>query len=186
MRSTKPSALQLRIGLQQVEPEIWRRVLVPGNATLGSLHRMCQAAMGWTDTHLHQFRAGGEVYGSRALDDFDVPEDMLDENAVTVAEVAGGLQAFFYDYDFGDGWEHEVRVEEVVEWPWALKHAVCVAGERACPPEDVGGPFMYPELLAAIADPGHEKHQHWTDWADGGFDPEWFSLVAANTALQYL
>ena len=100
--------------------------------------------MGWTDSHLRQFRVEGRVYGPR-LDDY--PEEELDEKGVTVIGVVGKVRRFFYDYDFGDDWNHEMVVEEVSSWPWGLKHGVCLDGQRACPPEDVGGPPGYEEFL---------------------------------------
>lgn len=177
------SVLQLRITLEDVRPVIWRRLLVPGGVRLNRLHDMFQAAMGWTDSHLHQFRIEGARYGMHA-DDY--PEDELDETEATVIGVLGEVRRFFYDYDFGDDWNHEVVVEEVMWAPWALKHAVCLDGQRACPPEDVGGPPGYGEFLGVLADPDHEEYEHYVGWSGGGFDPEEFSVAATNVVLQRL
>ena len=162
---------------------IWRRLLVPGGVSLNRLHDMFQAAMGWTDSHLHQFRVDGAVYGSQ-LDDY--PEDELDETAFTVIGAVGKVRRFFYDYDFGDDWNHEVVVEEVTSWPAGLKHAVCLDGQRACPPEDVGGTPGYEEFLRVLADPDHHEHEHYVLWSGGSFDPEAFSVAASYIALQRL
>ena len=150
--------LQLRITLEEIRPVIWRRVLVPGRVRLNRLHDMFQAAMGWTDSHLHQFRVDGALYGMQ-LDEY--PEEELDETAFTVIGAVGKVRRFFYDYDFGDDWNHEVVVEEVTSWPSGLKHAVCLDGQRACPPEDVGGTPGYAEFLEVLADPDHEEHEHY-------------------------
>jgi hypothetical protein len=142
---------------------------------------MFQAAMGWTDSHLHMFRVEGAVYGMR-FD--DCPEDELDETAFTVIGTVGKVGRFFYDYDFGDSWSHEVVVEEVTAWPYGLKHAVCLDGQRACPPEDVGGVGGYAEFLEVLSDPDHDDHEHYVGWSGGNFDPERFSVAEANIALQ--
>lgn len=175
--------LQLRVTLEDVRPVVWRRLLVPGGVRLNRLHDMFQAAMGWTDSHLHQFRVDGVVYGMQ-FDDY--PEDELDEMAHTVIGTVGKVRRFFYDYDFGDNWRHEVVVEEVTAWPFGLKYAVCLDGQRACPPEDVGGTPGYEDFLRVLADPEHDEYEHMVGWSGGGFDPEEFSLAEANIALQRL
>lgn len=173
----------MRIALEEVRPVIWRRLLVPGSVRLNRLHEMLNVAMGWTDSHLHQFRVEGALYGMQ-FDEY--PDEELDEAAFTVVGAVGKVRRFFYDYDFGDDWKHEVVVEEVSSWPWGLKHAVCLGGERACPPEDVGGVPGFEEFLEALADPDHEDHERFVVWSGGDYDPESFSLVGTNIALQRL
>jgi hypothetical protein len=175
------TVLQMRITLEEIRPVIWRRLLVPGGVRLPRLHQIFQAAMGWTDFHLHQFRVNGLVYGTQ-IDDF--PEEELDEAALTVIEAVRGVRRFFYDYDFGDDWHHEVVVEEISTTALGLKHAACLDGQRACPPEDVGGPPGYEEFLTVLADPRHEDHDHLVQWSGGRFDPDAFSLAEVNIALQ--
>jgi hypothetical protein len=175
------TVLQLRITLEEIRPVIWRRLLVPGSVRLSRLHDMFQAAMGWTDSHLHQFRVDGTLYGMQ-IDDY--PEEELDETAFTVIGALGKVRRFLYDYDFGDNWNHEVVVEEITSWAQGLKHAVCLDGQRACPPEDVGGPPGYEEFLQVLADPDHDEYEQYMTWSGGNFDPEAFSLAATNIALQ--
>ena len=181
--SAGQTIIQLRVTLEDVQPVVWRRLLVPGNLNLGELHNMLQVAMGWTDSHLHQFVIGEAAYGRHADDH---PEDELDENEVTILAALGTHKRFWYEYDFGDGWEHEVVVETSTTTPRGLKYAVCLAGENACPPEDCGGPGGYEELLHVLGDPAHEDHDHFTEWVGGSFDPASFDLVAVNVALQQL
>lgn len=88
-----------------------------------------------------------------------------------------------YAYDFGNGWEHDIILEAISEAGTGLKYPRVVAGERACPPEDVGGPPGYESFLAAIADPRHDDHGRMLEWVGGRFDPEAFDLVAANDAI---
>src|SRR5262245_43966429 len=145
MRSRSPEfgdVFQLHVSLREIEPAIWRGLCVPADATLGDLHEVLQVAFGWQDCHLHQF----DVYGIR----FGMPdtEDELfsvDENAAPLGAVARGGSTFLYEYDFGDGWEHDVKVEWVVERGDEL--IVCTGGARACPPEDCGGVSGYAHLL---------------------------------------
>ncbi len=116
------------------------------------------------------------------LDDY--PEDELDEAEATVLGAIGDERRFSYEYDFGDGWEHEVVVEAVTRAPRGLKFAVCLDGENNCPPEDCGGAPGYADLLEVLADPSHEEHADLTAWLGGPFDPTSFDLAATNVALQ--
>jgi len=167
--------------LEEIRPVIWRRLLVPGGVPLPKLHGMFQAAMGWTDSHLHQFRVDGSLYGTQ-IDDY--PEDELDEASLTVIGALRAVRRFFYDYDFGDDWNHEVVVEDIETTRFGLKHAVCLDGQRACPPEDVGGVGGYEEFLEVLADPDHEEYERYRIWSGGRFDSEAFSVAEANIALQ--
>ena len=173
---------QLRICLEEIDPPVWRRILVPGGAKLSKLHDMFQAAMGWTNSHLHSFSIDGKLYGTH-IDDY--PEDELDETEYTVSfALRGSLRRFSYEYDFGDSWSHEVVVEDIGWTPHVLKHGVCLDGGGACPPEDVGGTGGYEEFLEALADPLHEEHDNYLVWVGYKFDPAVFNVAAANAALQ--
>jgi hypothetical protein len=166
-----------------VEPVIWRRLLVPGSARLAKLSDMLLAAMGWTNSHEHAFRAGDKLFGMH-LEDWD--DDEIDEKSVTVLQVLREERRCFFDYDFGDSWVHEVVVEELTWSPLGLKYAVCLAGQNACPPEDVGGTDGYAYFLEAIADEGHNEHKSYLEWFGKSFDPAEFDLVGANARCQRL
>jgi hypothetical protein len=172
---------QLRIRLEGIDPVVWRRVLVPGSVRLAKLHAMFQAAMGWTDSHLHAFQIGGQLFGMCVV---DWDEDEIDEREVTVVAALRDQRRFVYDYDFGDSWSHEVVVEDFRRLPIGLKHAVCLDGENACPPEDCGGAGMYAVLCEALADPSHEEHDEYSQWLGEAFDPAAFDLAVTNAALQ--
>ena len=175
---------QLRIQLEEVKPTVWRRLLVPGGARLSRIHDMFQAAMGWTNSHLHSFTIGEKLYGTQ-IDADEWPDPPLDETGSTLfVALAGGVRRFHYEYDFGDSWGHEVVVEETTFSPLVLKHAVCLDGQNACPPEDVGGVGGYERFLEAIADPIDEEHDDYLVWVGHKFDPAAFSLAATNAALQ--
>jgi hypothetical protein len=173
--------LQLRIELLGITPKIWRRVWVPDTITLSRLHRTIQAAMGWTDSHLHEFEIARERYGVPDPE-WDAPNAPRSEARVRLASCLGGHKQFHYLYDFGDSWEHKVIVEKrLVDDD--LPHPLCVDGENACPPEDVGGAPGYADFLNAIESPAHPEHDHYLSWCGGEFDPAAFDLFEANKSL---
>ena len=174
---------QLKVSLADVTPPVWRRVLVPGGYTLDRLHRVIQHAMGWQDCHLHSFDIDGVQYAQPDPDGELSPCDELDARLDAVA--AKGSR-FLYTYDFGDWWEHEVTVEDVLVAEPDERYPVCVDGERACPPEDVGGAFGYRAFLAALADPEHPDHGPMRVWVGGAFDPADFDPARATTLVRRL
>lgn len=174
---------RLRITLAQVSPPVWRRVLVPGAYTLDRLHRTIQHAMGWQSYHLHSFDIDGVQYGEPDPDD---EQELRDEMETRLDAVAVRETRFTYTYDFGDWWEHEVVVEDVYPADPEERYPVCLAGERACPPEDVGGAYGYAELLVAYGDPGHPEHARMREWLGRAFDPESFDPAATTTLLRRL
>ena len=178
---------QLKITLKDIEPPIWRRVQVP-DCTLGDLHEVIQLAMGWDNSHLHQFIVRGTYYGQAFDDGFGMDMDIEDEGDVLLSQIIGGgrKMRFQYEYDFGDDWKHDIQVERVIAREPKVHYPRCVEGERACPPEDVGGPWGYPDFVAAITDPKHEGHREMREWVGGKFDPEKFSPEAVNRGLRRL
>ncbi|HEV2055542.1 MAG TPA: plasmid pRiA4b ORF-3 family protein [Methylomirabilota bacterium] len=175
----------LRITLEEVEPPVWRRVQVPGSITLERLHTVIQKAMGWRDVHLHEFEVGGRRYGRPEPDEphYKVePEWKLTLRAAAPTE---GVR-FRYVYDLGDGWGHEALVEAIQAPTAPFKHSACLAGERACPPEDCGGVPGYANLLDVLHDRSHPEHRDMFAWAGRGFDPERFNLAAVNRKLKLL
>ena len=180
---------QLKITLRGIKPPIWRRVQVP-ECTLTDLHEIIQVAMGWDESHLHQFIVRGTCYGATVDDDFGLGPDMdvEEEGDVLLSQITNGHRRlkFRYEYDFGDGWQHDIEVERVVEREPRVHYPRCIEGRRACPPEDVGGPWGYADFLAAITDPKHEDHREMKEWVGGKFDPEKFSAEAVNRELRKL
>jgi len=171
---------QLKITLLEVDPPVWRRLLVPADATLGDLNFLLQAAMGWTNSHLHQFTIDGMDYSDPR---FEV-DGAKDEFAVTLADVVPAERLRFnLLYDFGDAWDHEITVEKILPHEAGKRYPLCVAGERACPPEDCGGVWGYADFLEAIRDPENEEHDSMLEWVGGSFDPEAFDVAALNKRL---
>jgi hypothetical protein len=184
-RSAAPGRIaRLKITLKGSKPPIWRRVEVPDTITLSQLHQVIQAAMGWLDYHLHQFAVGRTYYGVPDPDDF---EEVRDERRVRLNQLlTAPKQKLAYEYDFGDGWEHIVLLEALLEPEEGAWYPRCTAGKRVCPPEDCGGIWGYESFLEAIQDPAHPEHEGMLEWVGGAFDPEAFDLKQVNVALRAL
>ena len=175
---------QLKITLRESKPPIWRRVLVEGAINLYELHEIIQIAMGWTDSHLHQFIIGEECY---SLPDPDAMRPLKDENCFRLQQIATQEKdKLIYEYDFGDSWEHQVLVEKISPIAPETHYPVCIKGKRACPPEDVGGIWGYEYFLEAMDDPYHQSHKRFMEWWGQPFDSEAFDLEETNLGLRQL
>ena len=181
--ATDTPVYQLKVALEGSKPPIWRRLLVPGDIPLGDLHNIIQTAFGWWDSHLHQFIIG-EIYFGVPHPAYDDHFDMDDEREMRLHQITEheGFK-FRYEYDFGDGWLHQVLVEKILPPEPGQDYPVCIKGRRACPPEDVGGIWGYYYFLEAIGDPEHEAHDEYLEWAGDEFDPAAFDLEEVNRAL---
>ena len=177
---------ELEITLLEIKPRIWRRFALRNNHSLMVLHDIIQMVMGWKDCHLHEFHIGDWVYASRdpEFDDLD-DREIKDESQTSLRDVLGseGFR-FLYQYDFGDNWQHELEVIKVHPPEKGVRYPTCLAGERACPPEDVGGPWGYADMLEALADPKHEEHEQYVEWIGGSFDSEAVDLKKVNRMLR--
>lgn len=184
-RKKAQTAYQIKITLRDIRPPIWRRVQVRGDATLGHLHWVIQFAMGWTNSHLHAFSIQGIEY-SMLMPDLGFDDlDMHDEQPVKLSKVITGEKfKFFYTYDFGDSWEHEVLVEKVLTAKADTDYPTCIKAKRACPPEDCGGSWGYQEFLEAVKDASHPEHESMLEWVGGSFDPEEAELDEINALLR--
>lgn len=173
---------QLKITLNDIDPPIWRRIQVPDSHTFWDLHVAIQDAMGWSDTHLHEFLVTDPASGVPVR--IGVAESNHHPSSGGDVPVARYLRLerprATYIYDFGDHWRHTILLESVLPRDQELKYPHCLAGERACPPEDCGGPPGYGDLLEAIGDPKHEEHEASIDRVDRGFDPEVFDIAKVN------
>jgi len=172
---------RLKVTLRGIRPAIWRRLEVPADLSLFDLHAVLQPAMGWTNSHMHQFIHAGVYYG---VPDREFGTPMASERRTRLHDLLQRPKdRITYEYDFGDSWEHEIVLEAIEEPRKGVKYPRVIDGQRACPPEDVGGPPGYEEFVAAIRDPSHEEHESMRTWAGGEFDPEAFDLIAANDEI---
>ena len=184
MKKTTPNITpiyQIKVTLRHIKPPIRRRILVTADTKLGQLHLILQDVMGWTNSHLHAFRIGLDNYGEPNP---DFNDGMKNERNVRLDKIAQEGSKLIYDYDFGDGWEHDLLIEKIVQTETDANYPLCLAGKRACPPEDCGGPPGYLNLLDILNDPKHEEYADMRAWINNEeFDPEYFSVDDANAVL---
>lgn len=194
-RQTPQTLLQLRIELLYTDPLIWRRVLVPDTITLVQLHAVIQESMGWLNCHPHDFDIAGRRFGM--IDpEWDVDPKLINEARKTLLKVLWNRKQFDYLYDFGDSWLHritqekilpiieQITLDEIIPMIGPQRYAMCVDGENACPPEDVGGVPGYHNFLDVISNPDHEEYDEMIEWCGGSFDPEFFDIDTANKNLK--
>jgi hypothetical protein len=180
--SNQESVFQLKLTLQHVQPAVWRRVLVPADIPLGALHFVLNEAMGWDCKHMHSF-AIAERRFSDPSNDPDGDLGFENEHEAELGSLVSVGKKLTYAYDAGDGWLHEVDVEQRLEADERLGYPLCIGGARACPPEDCGGPPGYADLLQALANKEHPKHGEMLTWVGGYFDPEGFDANRINGVL---
>jgi len=179
------TAYHLHIRLAGIEPPIWRRIVVPGHLSLYRLHRILQVVMGWENSHLHQFIVGKTSYGEPDPEYADARVEMKNDRRAVLFGVAWQENMhLIYEYDFGDGWRHEItveRIERLKEKEWIVPR--CLDGARACPPEDCGGIGGYSDLLEALRNPKQPEHESLREWVGPHFEPELFAVRQVNSAL---
>lgn len=177
------SIYQIKITLAGARPPIWRRVLVSSTISLADFHLVIQIAMGWTNSHLHQFIYNREMYGIPD-DEFDFGLETKDERKFKIGQLLKQEKdSMIYEYDFGDGWEHKIVLEKILPFDKDARLPVCVKGKRACPPEDCGGIWGYEELLDTVQDAQHPEHEQMLEWLGGDFDSEKFEIKEVNELL---
>jgi len=175
------SIYQLKVTLKGSKPPIWRRFEIASSDDLEDLHITLQIVMGWQDEHLHEFSQGNLRYG---LPDEDYPSDILHENDYRVDQVLKKEKdKLIYDYDFGDGWRHEVLLEKILPFNTEVILPHCIKGKRACPPEDIGGIGGYENLLKTLANPADPEYEETLEWIGEDIDAEYFNLTDANNML---
>ena len=183
---------ELEIELAYIKPRIWRRILVPDNMQLSTLHHVIQAVFGWENCHLHEFTIGDEQYGMVEMEQefgmgLDFGRTLQDERQFTVGQALGEhIERFDYGYDFGDDWVHIVKVRKIHHPDQGNRTPQCIAGKNACPPEDIGGPPGYAYFLKVLADPEHEEHEAMLEWVGEEFDPKGFDLDQTNARIKRL
>jgi hypothetical protein len=179
--------VRLKVTLRDVKPAVTRRIEVPLDLRLDRLHEVLQAAAGWMGNHLWEFWARDARWGRKWEDD-DFIEGPSDASKATLLDIVEGMGAksFKYIYDFGDNWEHMIKVERIADAEPGVVYPRLIAAAGRCPPEDVGGSWGYANFLEAIADPAHERHGEMTEWYDGPFDPAIVDIPAIEIQLAAL
>jgi hypothetical protein len=167
------AVLRLKVTLDDVEPKVLRRIEVPADIKLDRLHLTLQAALGWTNSHLFEIRARDVGWGIPSPDWPDGPLDAHKVKLIDVLEDAG-TKTLRYLYDYGDGWEHTIKVERMSPADANIAYPRLIEASGRCPPEDVGGPWGYAEMLEALAHPDHERHAEIREWIGDDFDPRAF------------
>ena len=181
-KSSGNEIYQIKVTLLRTVPPVWRRLLVPSDITLSNLHDLLQLAMGWTDSHLHEFLFRGQCYGPTG------PErgvaEAIDERKVRLNQllVRAGAK-ILYTYDFGDGWEHGIVLEKGLPVDPNMAYPAATGGAGACPPEDCGGIGGFYSLLESLQNPRHPQHEELLEWVGEDYDPKKFSIEAINQVL---
>jgi len=172
----------IKVTLRGMRPPIWRRLRLPSTLNLGQLHHVLQVAMGWTNLHMHQFCVCGECIGAPDPDDLgDGPA--FNERKFRLEQIAQATSRFTYEYDFGDGWTHDIIIERAEVVAELLPDQICLEGRRACPPEDCGGPYGYANLVEALSNPKHPGYAEQREWVGSHWHPDAFDLDAVNKQL---
>lgn len=183
--------VQLKITLEWSKPPIWRRVLVDKSITFLALHLVIQAAMGWENDHLYEFKVGGQRIGEPDEEDFGSSfgnrQPPLNAEETTLESlITAARQKFTYEYDFGDGWQHQITAEKFLPGDKHLSYPACTDGALNCPPEDCGGIPGYYHLLEVITNKRHPGRKDMLEWLGGSFDPDYFDMDETNKKLRRL
>lgn len=172
---------ELKINLEYIKPQIWRRFALPCDTRLDKVHNVIQIVMGWEDYHLHQFVSKDKkIYG---IPDPDGPPTINEKRAKLTDLVNEVGDEFLYEYDFGDGWLHRIKLVKIRQPNQDERAIVCLSGKRACPPEDVGGAWGYQEVIENLSLPKRKRDEELIDWL-GDYDPEYFRLKEVNQDLE--
>ena len=179
------TVFQIKVILMGIIPLIWRRIQTK-DCNLVELHDLLQVTMGWEFEHLYRFIIGGIKYADLGMASQEDTEDACDTNLSEILPARNRRPRFHYKYDFGDQWMHQLIVEERFPLEQGVQYPICVAGQRACPPEDCGGPWGYSDFVEVISNPDHRRHEQLLEWVGGEFDPERFDLESVNKKLRRL
>lgn len=179
--------IQLKITLQETEPPIWRRILVDKSTAFSKFHYIILTTMGWGGGHLYEFKINGCRVGVPQKDDEDWGGKLVDASKISLDSLISDKKVkFMYTYDFGDSWEHLIKVEKFLEKEENIKYPICIDGELNCPPEDCGGIPGFYNLLDIIGDKQHPEHKEMLEWLGGQYDSEHFDKKGINIMIEKL
>lgn len=191
MAASSDIIYQFKISLKRSKPPIWRRIQVPSTYSFFDMHAVIQNAMGWLGGHLHEFNmkhpvTGQKIHIGEPRAGFG-PEVFSEDHAQIGQYFIAEKQKAIYLYDFGDGWYHDIVLEKILTSEVNVHYPRCIAGKRACPPEDCGGVDGYAELLYILANPEHQQYQDKKEWMEEmgleDFDPEKFDVNSTSASL---
>ncbi|MCF6299877.1 MAG: plasmid pRiA4b ORF-3 family protein [Proteobacteria bacterium] len=182
----KSTIYQIQIALKGSKPKIWRRIQIPADLLLSDFHKILQTTMGWMNAHLHHFIQGDAFYTQKMADDpFWHDINNIDYKSVKVLDLLKmERQKIIYEYDFGDGWEHEIILEKILPVDDGIDYPICLEGKMNCPPEDCGGVWGYANMIDILAQPEHEEFNHYLEWVGKEFDPGYFDSAVVNQMLK--
>lgn len=176
--------IQLKITLKGTKPPIWRRILVDKSTSFFILHYIIQYSMGWENSHLFEFKVNGFRIGEPHQDDEGWGGKLIDATKKSLGSIISDPKGKFeYAYDFGDNWEHLIKVEKFLPKDENVKYPICIDGELNCPPEDCGGVWGFYDLLETIKNKKHPEHKDMLEWLGGKYDPEYFDKELVNKEL---
>ena len=177
---------QIQIALKEFKPKIWRRILVPSDLLLSDFHKIIQTTMGWTNSHLHEFNKDKLSYLKKSDNDLMWDDRyQIDYKGIKISDLLKDeKKKIFYEYDFGDGWSHEILLEKILPVDNKIKYPVCIKGKMNCPPEDCGGVWGYSDMLEILSQPNHEEHEEFIEAYGDDFDPEYFDKDEVNELLR--
>lgn len=178
---------QIKIALRGITPEIWRRILIPSDLLLENFHQIIQTTMGWTNSHLHQFKKGRKEYSVKYAEDdtweelghIDYKSKKLRISKLLIKE----NDKISYEYDYGDSWWHDIILEKILPLDDKTKYPICLSGKMNCPPEDCGGIWGYAEMVEILKQPDHEEYKSYLEWLGEVYDPKYFDIDDVNLAL---
>jgi len=179
--TTEKQIYQIQITLKDSNPRIWRRFLTSSDITLNELHKIIQTTMGWANSHLHQFEKGRDCYAPKS---FNIEEAKDSKEVKLDSLLQNEKDKMKYTYDFGDDWELDIILEKILPLNTSNEIPLCIAGSRACPPDDCGGIAGYEELLEIISNPKHPDFDEKIEWLGENFDPEYFDMDEVNSMLK--
>jgi hypothetical protein len=168
---------KIRISLQDSNPEIWRELKISPDILLPDFHKVIQTTMGWKNCHMHSYRKRRLYFGNPDFeDDYCENKDFNDYKDIPLRAVLKTIGSeIIYEYDPGDGWEHDITLLKIMEKE-AVIHPVCTAGKQNCPPENCGGIIGFYDFLEILKDENHEQYEEVKEWMDEDYDPEYFNL----------
>ncbi len=179
--------IQLKITLKGTKPPIWRRILVDKSTSFFMLHHIIQTIMGWENYHLFEFKIGDYIIGDTEEEEDDFDDNIMDGTTVLLGSVIKDTKIKFkYKYDFGDNWEHIIKVEKFLLKDKKVKYPVCIGGELNSPPEDCGGVGGFYEMLETIKNKSHPQHEEMLEWLGEDYDAEHFDKELVNKNLKLL